>query len=134
MGQTGDPTMDDHNDESGIYRVEETDDGWQYDKLADDLDGLAEQPTYYVNGEEVKVRGVEFRPEEARSGGGYIQWYAFVQFPEEPGTTRVHPNQLKVEGGSEALNDDLTSRGLLPEWATKNDPAPWTRDDDGGQF
>jgi hypothetical protein len=106
-------------------------DGWSYQTFKENMDALEghEPPTYYVGGEEVQVRGISFEPEEARGGGGYILWHAHVQFPESEKTRRVHPSQLSVAGGAEAMYEDFVARGLMPEWIPKNNAPPWERED-----
>lgn len=110
--------------------------------MDNDTESVHEQPAYYVAGQRVKVRGCEFQPEEARNGGEYMQWYALVQFAESTATAKVHPSQLKVDSDSDpeadsatdALYRDLRIRGLLPDWAIKNENPPWERDDAEGDF
>lgn len=94
-------------------------------------------PDYYVAGQRVKVRGVEFQPETSRNDQEYMAWHAHVQFEESRATTRVHPSQLKVDpesddgadSATDALYRDLRKRALLPDWVIRNKPAPWERDD-----
>lgn len=94
-----------------------------------DRDETDDDPQIYAYGEPVKIRGVEFGPKTARNGQKYPQWYAHVQFEEQTETTRVHPGQLQVSGGAEALYDHLRERDLMPDWLIENVTPPW--DDEG---
>jgi hypothetical protein len=91
-------------------------------------------PTYYVAGQAVRIRGVEFEQAQARGGGTYTDVSVHVQFPETPKTTQVPTGVLKVDGGLAAFYDDMVARGMLPEWVGDGDPPPWERadQDDGG--
>lgn len=91
-----------------------------------------EPPAYYVAGQEVKLRGVSWEPQDAPTGGRYTDIVYHVQFPESERTREVE--RVKVEGGAEALYDDLQARGLLPEWAAEGLVPPWERDDAEGEF
>lgn len=98
------------------------------DDTDENADSTDEEPQFYAYGEPVKVRGVEFGPEQTRNGQDYIQWYAHVQFAEQVQTTRVHPGQLQVSGGAEAMYENFRQRGLMPDWLIDNVTPPW--DDD----
>ncbi len=93
-----------------------------------------DSPTYYVMGEEVKLRGVSFGEEQARGGGSFIAITFHVQFPESERTHEVNHSSLKVEGGSTALYDDLNRRGLIPSWVSETKLPPWEREGGEGRF
>jgi len=94
---------------------------------------MTDRPTYYVGGEEARIRGVEFEQAQARGGGGtYTDISVHVQFAQCAKTTKVSLGLLKVEGGLTTFYDDMEARGMLPEWVANGGPPPWEREDDDG--
>jgi len=74
----------------------------------------SDRPTYYVAGEEVKVRGVilEDQPLPSDPEKTYTDVVFVVQFPGETETRQV--TQVRAEGGISVIYDDLYERGMLP--------------------
>ena len=74
----------------------------------------SDRPTYYVAGEEVKVRGVilEDQPLPSDPEKTYTDVVFVVQFPGETETRQV--TQVRADGGISAIYDDLYERGMLP--------------------
>ena len=70
--------------------------------------------TYYVAGEQVKVRGVilEDQPLPSDPEKTYTDVVFVVQFPGETETRQV--TQVRAEGGLGSIYDDLYERGMLP--------------------
>ena len=93
---------------------------------------MTDRPTYFVAGEAVRIRGVEFEQAHARGGGVYTDLTVHVQFPQTAKTTEVPTGVLKLDGGLGAFYDDMVDRGMLPEWVRDGDPPPWERDDGDG--
>jgi hypothetical protein len=74
----------------------------------------SDRPTYYVAGEEVKVRGVilEDQPLPSDPEKTYTDVVFVVQFPGETETRQV--THVRAEGGISVIYDDLYERGMLP--------------------
>jgi hypothetical protein len=74
----------------------------------------SDRPTYYVAGQEVKVRGVilEEQPLPSDPERTYTDVVFVVQFPDERETRQV--TQVRADGGIGTIYDDLHERGMLP--------------------
>lgn len=81
----------------------------------------SDRPTYYVAGEEVKVRGVilEDQPLPSDPEKTYTDVVFVVQFPGETETREV--TQVRAEGGISVIYDDLYERGMLPAEIAKGE-------------
>ena len=77
-------------------------------------------PTYYVMGEEVKLRGVSietFDTDDKLHRRPKLTLH--VQFDAHESTREIDAGAIKVEGGLSALYDDLRVRGLAPDHLLK---------------
>jgi len=91
-----------------------------------------EPPAYYHMGEEVRLRGVSFAEEETRDGVEYMNVTYHIQFPESTRTMEVE--QIKVEGGSSALYEDLRVRQMVPDWIQETRAPPWETEDSDERY
>jgi len=79
-------------------------------------DDGSEEPTVYVYGKPVHVRGIERRWDDGMELG--YEMIAHIDFinEQQASTTEVPLNQLKIDGGLSALNDYLRERDMVPQW------------------
>ena len=82
-------------------------------------------PTYYVNGEEVEIHGAKLARGTTTKGKVYPDLTSLIiRFPDNVQTREVPAVVVKVEGGLSAMMDDLSDRGVLPEWYTDGERLP----------
>lgn len=84
----------------------------------------------FVVGEPIIIRGAEREKTENVNGKPFTDIWLHVDFANnpEPDTTRINISQVKCEGGSTALYDHLSDRGLIPTWFSDNSEIPDTID------
>jgi len=82
-------------------------------------------PTYYVNGEEVEIHGVSINRQTTSDGVPYPDFSRLtVRFPDNIQTREVPVNTVKGEGGITTLMDDLSERGIIPQFVANGKRVP----------
>ena len=80
--------------------------------------------TIYAFGAEMAVRGVEMERAESVRGDTFTDVWLHAQPEDEVDTIRVNISNVRYDGGSAALTEDLHERGMVPDWYAAGHPTP----------
>lgn len=84
-----------------------------------------DNPTYYVNGEEVEVHGIGITRGTTGDGTVFPDFQSLtIRFLDDIQTREVPVGAVKVEGGLSTMMDDLSERGVVPQFVADGERVP----------